>query len=184
MAAVARAVAVAGAGAGLADVSDTLSLLLQLHKLIGWDGRHGGGGGGGGGRVRRRSGWRSWLRPVKCTRVWRGPGCGRHTVQRAMRLLRLQGARWCRRSGAVQTVRWVWEGRLRKSSAPHLKHADVTSKRSVWLQAAGCRLRDPRPLRSSCDALALLRDCRCIAGETQPDLTRPCACACACACPR
>lgn len=60
MAAVARAVA--GDGAGLADVSDTLSLLLQLHKLIGWDGRHGGGGGG---RVRRRSGWRSWLRPVQ-----------------------------------------------------------------------------------------------------------------------
>jgi hypothetical protein len=64
--------AVAGAGAGLADVSDTLSLLLQLHELVGWDGRHGGGGG----RVRRRSGKRSWLRPVQWTRVSRGPGSG------------------------------------------------------------------------------------------------------------
>lgn len=34
--------AVAGAGAGLADVSDTLSLLLQLHELVGGNRRHGG----------------------------------------------------------------------------------------------------------------------------------------------
>lgn len=162
MAAVARAVA--GDGAGLADVSDTLSLLLQLHKLIGWDGRHGGGGGGGG-RVRRRSGWRSWLRPVQCTRVWRGPGCGRHTVGDAIAEIAgraVVSQKRCSSNGSLGLGR----PSEKVECAP-----PKTCRRHIqtFCVAAGCVTLDRSVRRPG-------SNCRCIAGGTQPDLTRPCAC--------